>query len=187
MDPLSLAMIPATLVGLLHTWKSERETRKDATITEWLEWLRRHNFEQLAKLIQQNADLNRAVSEVLRSNHDEVMAALGRIEQVVSELVSHDSQLRPIGALLQKLPEQALAILQQMEKIKCSRLLIYRNRGGIALMPLDGNGRIDIDFDRFLEADLDTLETLGLLGKRHNAKGEPVYTITRAGASLGAG
>lgn len=184
MDPLSLSVIPATLVGLLHTWKSERATPRDATLDNYLAWLDHHRHDQLVDLIQQNAGLARAIDGILRSNHDSVMASLARVESIVGSVAANLEALRPLGMILPRISEQAIAILRAMNEVGAKELLLLRTESnGCSLScpdVLTPTNFPDLD-QRLVEDDLDTMERMGLLSRRSN----DLYYITRAGAAVG--
>lgn len=188
-DPVSLLMIPSAIVSTLHIWKSERDTRRNATIDDYLEWLRRHHHEQLVNQINDNTDLIRGIRQVLESDHDEVMAALERIERVISGVAASIAPLQPIAGQMPQLPEQAVMILKKMNEAGASRMFLHRSpRGNSAtLYYSDGAGRNhDLEEARFAADDLAVLVEHGLLREvDYNKDGEVIYGITRPGAEFG--
>jgi len=191
MELLTTASSFASIVGLLGLFKSERRAEESATIDQYVDWLRRREHEQLANLIQNNAQLSRSLQALLSQNHDEVMAKLHRLDQVLSDVASHVVGFKPITDAMpaeSRLSDQAVSILHQLNEMNASRFFEMKpiSGGGTRFPTGDGEGRhIEITDGRFIEDDLLTLCELGLLRLDHNSQGKRVFTITRAGAAVG--
>lgn len=185
MEPTALGMIVATLASMLHLRKSERQDDKAATLEDYLDSLRRHNFEQLVNLIQDNADLSRSIDTILRSNHDEVMEALERLERAVGSMLAENQTFNPIARAMSQLPDQVMKILSTLNQANASSFMRFYPEGEPPrLTCMDGNPTVFAPLEgRFLNADLEMMVQTGLILQ----KGEDYFEITRAGAAAGSG
>ncbi len=176
-------MIPATLVGLIHTWKSERTTPKNAKRADFHDWLMRHQFDQLAEMINSNTELSQAIDATLQSNHEEVMGALKRIESIIGSAMASSRTLGPIGKVIPRLSDQVIHFLTAINAANATEVLItHPEDGNKSLCILDGDGGIIEAIDpRFLIDDVAQMIELGLL----RSGGRDLLYITRLGASVG--
>lgn len=189
MEPLTTAAAFASIVSLLGLFKSERRADESATLDQYIDWLRRREHEQLADLIQGNTDLSHSLKSLLSQNHDEVMAKLHSLDQVLSEVASHLVDFKPIAdamAIQSRISDQAIQILHQLNEAEASRFMELKTFGGTSYQIWDGKrGVIEITDTRFIEDDLATLCNLGLLMPDYGSRGDRFFTITRAGAAVG--
>lgn len=186
MDPLTGFI---SIVSLLAVFKSERRAEDSATIDQYVDWLRRREHEHLANLIKDNTQLSQSLNSLLTQQHDEVMAKLHGLDQVLSDVASHIVEFKAIAnamAVESRLSEQAVSILHQLNQADASLFLELKTLGGTNFPIWDGNrGEINITDSRFIEDDLTTLCDLGLLLVNHDERGVRYFTITRAGAAVG--
>ena len=188
MEPLTLATSFATIVGLLNVFKSQADAREAKDLNQFLDWLQRHRHDQLVNLIQDNQQLAASLVPLIEGQHEEVMAQLARLNDLLSSLARHVAGFTPLVEASHSatmISDQAVSILHQMNAARASRCLEIRSQGGIVYEMLDGtHGRLTITDERFIEDDLATLCEFGLLRLDYNATGGRIFIITRAGASL---
>jgi len=98
--------IIATLLQWLHGIRSGRAaTEKQATIDSYLEWLRRHNHEQLLKSILESKDAVDKLDQFIHNNHATLLDIGDRILDAVTD--GHGDlkeQLEDIQSSLKNLP-----------------------------------------------------------------------------------
>lgn len=197
MEPLSVASAFASVVGLLHLYKSERKARlpekdeqKADDIQHFLEWLRRHDHESVVTMLQGNTEMFRSLEATLAERHDEIAEQLAALDAVITAIADKLDLLGPFARSVQKelqLSDQATGILREMNVAKTRQCLGVRPSGGdIQLIPVDGEGgQLSIPEPRFIDDDLRMLCHLGMLIKMQRPGGQTAFTITRAGALLG--
>ena len=189
MEPLTTAAAFASIVSLLGLFKSERRADESATIDQYIDWLRRREHEQLADLIQNNAELSSSLQALLSQQHEEVMSKLHGLDQVLSDVASHIVGFKAIAdamAVESRLSDQAVSILHQLNEANASRFAEIKTLGGTWFQTWDGERKnIEITDGRFIEDDLLSLCELGLLRLDYGSKGTRFFYITRAGAAVG--
>lgn len=186
---MELAAALATIVGLLANFKNERKTKSDNEYKEFIDWLSEHRHQELIDLLELNTNTTISIKALL--NYDREVL-LEKLESIDKFLTTISSQIGGVGELAQslkpgnKLSDQALSILRQIEKTEASAFLVMKvMKGQIMMMLLDGNGgQIEYNEPRFLEDDFETLVSLGLLLQDFNGKGESIYRITRQASKL---
>jgi hypothetical protein len=195
MDPLTLASTLATLVQLLGQFKDERQTAEvetDATIDEYLEWLRRNNHEQLVGLINNHIELSQSLEELIQGQHSELLSKLGQIGDAIGQVsaqvqaIAKGSDASPRSA---ELSPQAISMLRQMAEANATSLLELKSMRGTQFRLRDANGKslrdLNVEDQRFIDDDLATLDELGLLALEFTDQGYRRFRLTRAGASVG--
>jgi len=190
MEPLTIASTFASVVSLLNIWKSERASSKQQTVDDFVEWLRRHEFGQLADSLNENSSALESIQDILASNHGELTQKLDAIAAVVTNLAARMQEFQPLALVFDAkshISEQALGILRQMNEKETSGVLESRTLSGTALICLDGHrGSLEVCEQRFLDDDLQTLCEFNLLRQDYSRGGERIFRITREGATLGA-
>ena len=188
MDPLSIAMMFSSIVGLVGLFKSERRANATATKDEFFDWLRTHQHDQLAALILDNAELARSLEGLLAGQHEEVLAKLNNLDRVLTEVASHIEGFKPLADAMQvesQLSEQAIGILRQLNEAGSSQFLELDSVLGNDYVMGGGGDMLDVPDPRFIESDLNTLIGFGLLLPGTTSQGTRLFTITRAGAAVG--
>jgi len=179
----------STVVSLFGLWKSQADRRKEQTINDFKEWLRRHDHQEALAQIENNAELVQALDSLVQRNHDEVMDGIANIEKVASTVAQHIDALRPLATAMpikEQLSDQAVSILQQMNAAEASKFGEVKWLGGSDYRMWDGErGSLTIEEPRFLEDDLRSLCELGLLRPDVGSKGTRFFYITRIGAAIG--
>lgn len=191
MDPttvLTFATSFGAIVGLMADFVSSRRAGESQTIDEYIDWLRRHEHQQLADAIASDSDLSRSIQTLLAGQHDAVMAKLAELDKVLSSVAQNFSDFAAIAAAVRPeslLSEQAISILRQMNQANASNFLELSTRGGDDFIFMDADGSLQIEETRFIEDDLHTLCAFGLLIPDTNKNGSRIFKITRNGAKVG--
>lgn len=191
MEPLTMVSTFATIVSLLSIWKSERADSDPSqqTVDQYVEWLRRHEFAQLADALCENEAALSSISDLLTSNHEEVLEKLAVIENVVIDVAGQIGELRPLAnafGVASRISDQAVSLLRQMNDGETSSLLEVNSSSGRQLLRLDGKGQsLNVSEPRFLNDDLETLCEFRLMRPDYNSKGDRIFRITREGAVVG--
>jgi hypothetical protein len=187
MEPLSTATAFADVVSLVGQFISSRDNRTQATVAEYLEWLRRENHQELVALIEHNRALATALAALLKTNHHEVMEKLSELDKTLSGIASHFPDFAAVAVAVHPdsaLSNQAVSILRQMNLAGASKFFESCTTGGDSYHMADGKrGLIEITERRFVEDDLHTLCELGLL--RSDYTNARFFIITRNGAKVG--
>lgn len=186
MDPLTLAGTFATLVGLLANFKSERKGEDLATFTEWL---KSQHQEDLARAIASNRQLEAALGTLLQTNHEELVARLTRITDMLANVAKGVEGFSEVVQLTYPRPTfsaQALSVLRQIASspARCvmERKTVARS---VEFLFIDGaSGPVQANEPRFLVEDMDTLVAAGLLRSDRTSQGMRRFFITREGAKL---
>jgi hypothetical protein len=186
MDPLTLPMAFATIVGLICNFKQEHKDQRETRMQDFLEWLDEHRHQQIKEYINQNTALLEAIDKYLKRNYDSTTQQLTYIENMLASLLSRIDGLDNIVQAVKpnfELSEQAIDILRQLTNSTSESILNISTNEGTSLMLLQG-GCIKFSDERFLSDDLKTLVDLGLLNLGDNKNGDEIYGITRNAVKL---
>ncbi len=188
MDMLSTASALASVLGLLGLWKSERRSSEQATLDQFIDWLRRHEHHQVVDAILHSEEVTLSLKGVLAHQHVEVMDILRRLDDALSMIAYQVSAIRPLAMAVRpgaRISDQAFGFLRQITESRSCRVIEIKAIGE-AVYQLDDDTatRIRVDEQRFLEDDLRTLCDLGLLVRMENTNGQRVFLLTRTGANL---
>jgi len=95
-----------TLLQWLHSIQSSRAAQeKKATIDEYLEWLRRHNHQELLDAIVESRDALARLEAFVETNHDELLGLGDQIIEAISDAHGHlASEIKDIKTSLANLP-----------------------------------------------------------------------------------
>ena len=179
MDAITLANSFAAIVGLLVTFQS---TRDETNIGEFLEWLRENNNANTANIIENDIELQQQLSAFIGQNHDEVMAQLSKLNNL---MVSVASRINGLSGLALKfdnshgLSDQAISVLRQFVDSNSKSILRVENMDGEVDYLLMSDGEIEYDDDRFIDADVQSLVDNNLITKTALTSNEFLYGITR--------
>lgn len=191
MDSATLALL-SDLVGKMakfyQEYRGRKETKTQATLQDYIEWLERGRHTELVDLLRSNQDLMAATDRFMRAGHDEILDRFDRLEEMLTKsLISTPGWAEIMQSLNHKLrlSDQAYSILQQFDTCEASVVYTDTDRGKLKVYPLDGkHGQVpfNIKEQRFLEDDLETLAALGLLLREWGQP--PRYKITRVAVDL---
>lgn len=186
MDPMTTAMSFATIVSLLSNFKSERSSGQ---LPEFITWLKERRREDVAASIEKNEHLASSLMEILALNHNELIGRFNALDQTLSSIASHMAEFSHLAAAISPnvvLSNQALSIVKQLVESGAKEFwelgAIGRPVPQYQLMGVGGS--LEISEPRFVEDDLDTLVSLGILKFGYGGKGTKQYKITRAAVAL---
>ncbi len=185
MDPLSLAGSFAAIVGLLSNFKAERSS---ADLTSFIAWLREQHQEGFANAIASNQALSSELSGLLTTKHEELVARLDHLNNQILAVAQSVEGFGSLANLLSSsivLSPQAISLLKQMASSKAKYVMEHKRLSESAFLFIDGAvGELQVQEPRFIEDDLTSLLTAGLLRLEIASKGSRKFFVTRAGAQL---
>lgn len=184
MEPVFASI--SSFLGLTATFLQERRASKQhvaqATIEEYIEWLRRREHAQVVEILESNHNLVSALKGILGSSHEEVISRFDRLEILLHQLLGPTAEWSQLVKSFDSSPnisDQAIDILIWFDTTKTSEALGGQLLRETFLCSNDSGGRYVPQDPRFFEDDLDTLVKLDLLTLRHGPKGSPIYRFTR--------
>ena len=86
MDPMTIATLNATIVGLLCNFRQERRDRKDLSRREFTEWLEARHREDLKEFIIRSTELPSEIDRLLKEDMEELLKATGQMHAALSAL-----------------------------------------------------------------------------------------------------
>lgn len=183
MDPLTGAGAFATIVGLLSSFKSERS---GTDVQSFLAWLKEKHHEDTVRAIESNVALSEQLSEILATNHDELVKRLDRLDLMVCSIAEQSPEFSELAKVIHPesaLSEQAISILRQLVNSGAKLFMEHKVMTGAPdeyVLIDGGHGRIQYDEPKFIEDDLQQLLSLNLLQLEHGSRGSRRFLITRA-------
>ncbi|WP_330115607.1 hypothetical protein SA496_14145 [Pseudomonas sp. JS3066] len=187
MEPFASSL--ASIIGLIGQFKSGRDSVKSASFDEFMQWLAESNHADLRSLIESNHTTTISIKAILNQSQGALKASLERIDNALAAITTALDGFAQLSQSLNPnalLSDQAVGILQQIDKLGASKVLLVQYLDtGDTLIPIDGNGgQIHIPEPRFLEGDLLSLTEAKLLIPGRNSHGRPMWTFTRAAAGF---
>lgn len=183
MDPFAFA----TIVSLLATFQSGREGKKD--IESFKQWLSENNHSNMITMINSNESLQRELTSFMNQNHEQVMAQLSTLNDLMISLARH---MQGVGSIASSfaansgLSDQAIDVLRQFVVSGCTKMhrFISRTLGvgstdDYLLESEEGADSIEYSEARFIEDDVNSLLNIGLITLSKTSKDSITYTITR--------
>ena len=189
MEPLSLSLSFAAIVGLLSDFAASKDRKSSIELTEFLEWLRFHGHNELRELIEANTMATVSIKAALSEGRGELVSRLASIENLLGGLVYGQGAIGDLAISLaphSTLPPQALEILVSFEKARAGKALLSRTFDGATLVFIDGQGSRGFSptDERFFEADLSQLVKSDFCELEYNGRGEKIFVLTRRGATI---
>lgn len=178
MDPFAFA----TIVGLLATFQSGREGKRD--IEEFKHWLEENNHGNMVSIIENNNNMQQQLTVFMNQNHDQVMAQLSTLNDLMVSIASHMQGLGNIASSFAPnsgLSDQAVNVLRQFVESDSARMIHIQTWSFEELdniYSLD-NGGVEYSEPRFIETDIDSLVNAGLITMTKGNNGGGIYRITR--------
>lgn len=189
MDPIYGSI--SSVFGLLATFFQERqrshEAQQQATIQEYIEWLRRRDHAQAVTLLQSNRELMIAVQGLLNANHEELLGRFDHLEHMLALVLGSSPEWGDLARSLDPnagLSDQAVEILRWFDASGGSKVIHLNTREGAFLISDGKGGNYTPSDPRFMDDDMTTLVCFGLLNLGYNSHGSPTYTITRSAVDL---
>lgn len=182
MDPFAFA----TIVGLLATFQSGREGREGKKDLEsFKQWLIENNHSNMITIIDSNESLQQDLTSFMNQNHEQVMAQLSTLNNLMVSLASHMQGLGSIASRFDSnngLSDQAIDVLRQFVISGSSKMHYMKNTSGKGgdFYILEGAAP-DIEYSEqiFMEDDMSSLLNAGLITLTIGSKGNAIYKITR--------
>lgn len=176
-----------TIVGLLSSFSSGRQSDKLVDIAEFLQWLTEHNHLEVRELIEQNQTTSISIKALLNNGVDDITKKLNGISEQIAVLASRSVGIEQLAIAFAKesISEQAIEILTLMEENQTEFFLLSQEMGSSSqrLMLAPGPNYLCKE-SRFFKDDLKLMLSLGLLVQDYNSKGDPMYYFTRAASKL---
>ena len=183
MEPLSMAGVFATIVGLICSFKSERGSASENEYDEFIEWLNEKRHDQIIEYLGKNNSLTESIKAFLTENNETVLKKLNGIDEILSRIASRIDGFSEIVAVIKpnlELSEQCVSLLKQLAESGASSFLEVRDRRRKYLQLHDGgSGKIHFDEPIFLEDDLNVLIEYGFLRLEFIGSGSRVFHLTR--------
>ena len=183
MDPLTAAGTFATIVGLLISFKSERSS---SDLADFFAWLKEKHHEEIVASIEQNKALSSQLTQILSSNHDELINKLNQLDILISSVAGRLDEFSGLANAIHAesvFSDQAISILKQFvqsgAKIMGEFTISSEDIPDKYILREGGQGEIEYDEPRFIEDDLQTLVKTGLLNLQYTSKGSRKFIITR--------
>lgn len=181
MDPLTGATLFATIVGLLSNFKSERS---GCELSEFIEWLKQKNHEDVVSSIVANKALVSDLSQLLSANHNELCEKLSALNDVIAGIASNIPVFSALAVSTNPgsiISEQAVEIVRQLVDSGAKEFIEIKVMSGEpdTYQLMGGPGAIKYSEPRFMEDDLNTLVGLGLLHLEFGSRGSRRFQITR--------
>ncbi|MAD26424.1 MAG: hypothetical protein CMK75_00115 [Pseudomonadales bacterium] len=184
MAPITAASALASIVGLIGQFQAGRDGSKRHDFESFMLWLTETNHSDLKSTIESNHATSISIKAILNQNQSKLESSLAQIGEA---LATFTSTLEGFSGLSKSLlpdailSDQAIRILTEFEAAQAGMALAENSLDGEAyLLFLDADGGIAISEPRFLQSDLDTLLSLGLLSEGRNSQGSVIFNFTRA-------
>lgn len=181
MDPFAFA----TIVSLIATFKSGREAKEGKKDLEsFKQWLSENNHSNMIAIIDSNESLQQDLTFFMNQNHEQVMAQLSTLNNLMISLASHMQGLGSIAARFESnngLSDQAIDVLRQFVNSGSTNMHYRKNNGleGNDYYILEGAPDIEYSEPRFIGDDINSLVNSGLITLSRGSKGGYIYKITR--------
>jgi hypothetical protein len=185
MDPITAL---ATIVQLLGLYRQETNRREDMNSEAFMRWLQAHNHNELKEIIFNQTYLQEQVTELLRTDHQHIIAQLDRLSELTMSIAQQFDGLAPIsrtGPPDRRLPTQAIDLLHSLAVNDAQGFQLIPIAGGVKLPVLIPSGQTgQLPEPQFIEEDCDLLTSLGFIRQRISQRGDTQYIITRAGVDF---
>ncbi len=186
MEPLSIATSFATIISLISNFRSER-AGKD--LKDFIEWLAEKKCENVIKLINNNGELSNQLITILEMNHQSILNKLEELDLQIASIASQMEGFSGLAISLHQeslLSEQAINIIRQLIASGAPMFIEKKSSRGendAYILMSKGAGDIQYDDPQFIEDDLRTLHTFGLLRIDESHKNRR-FSITRLASKI---
>lgn len=185
MEPITLATSFATIVSLLGTYKAEGRAIEGDEFQDFMQWLIETNHADIKKLLEINTQATIGIKALLNQDRELLFKKLGAIDKLLSLIASRIDGFGEVTTALHpnlEISEQAVSVLRQLVDSEGYKFLKSGAIGHGPMFHILGGkgGQIEYTEPQFIEDDLNTLISIGLLNQDYNSRGEPLYVVTRA-------
>lgn len=188
MEPITtISQILSLFAMFLQERQGRTESQSQATLQDYVEWLRRCEHTEVITLLESNSQLMHAIQHLLSVGHEELIERFDRLEAMFAIILGSTEDWGDLAKSIDAtagLSDQAIEILRWFNATGASMAIVHKDRSGVLLVPKEGGGNyVPVD-TRFFTDDMETLVALSLLGYGFGSRGTPNYTITRAAVNL---
>lgn len=188
MDLLTSATTFGTVVSLLSDYVSQRNARSDDEYKEFTDWLNANNHDEIIILLEKNLNTAIGIKALLKEDKNTLLTRFDQLDSMLASLASAVSGFSVLSESLRpkaQLSRQAISVLRQLCDSGGSKFMPMNGSDFNALAITDGGGGfIEVEEYRFIEDDINTLVSLGLLNRSRNTNGKPLFGITRSAVAL---
>ena len=182
MDPFAFA----TIVSLIATFKSGREAKEGKKDLEsFKQWLIENNHSNMITIIDSNESLQQDLTSFMNQNHEQLMAQLSTLNNLMISLASHMQGLGSIASRFDSnngLSDQAIDVLRQFVKSGSSKMHYMKNTSGRGndFYVLEGAPDIEYSEQIFMKGDMTSLVNSGLITLVSGSEQKKaIYAVTR--------
>lgn len=152
-------------------------------------WLTEHRHEEIVRLLGQQSATAISIKSLLSQDRTALWRRLDAFDRMLASIASAVDELKPVAIAMRpgsQLSAQALDLLRQFHHSGASKIMDCPSLQTRQLLVVGGqnNGTFAIADLRFLDDDLKTLVTTGLLHLEHQTGTRHIYTYTRRAAEL---
>jgi len=182
MDLMAGAGAFATIVGLLCNFKSDRSS---GNLDQFILWLKEKRHEDVAAGIENNKELLQRLTEILSTNHEELIEKLSTLDQLISSVAANIQEFSGLALTIHpqaSISDQAVSVLRQLVNSGAKLFMEHKLRTGKPneYILLEGaHGQIEYKEPRFIEDDLNNLVELGLVRLEFGSQGSRRFCVTR--------
>ena len=143
-----------------------------------------NNHSNMIAIIDSNESLQQDLTSFMNQNHDQVMAQLFTLNDLMVSIASHMQGLGNIASSFASnngLSEQAVDVLRQFVKSGSSKMHYMKNTSGRGndFYVLEGAPNIEYSEQIFMKGDITSLVNSGLITSVSGSGGKATYAITR--------
>jgi len=182
MGPFTGISLILSLVQIYLHLKSDREK---TSADNFLIWLEQRNLQEIRTGIEANRELLDGLEQVLAENHDDLVARLDRLEQMLTQVITGMAEfggLRGAVPVQQRMSEQAREVLEWFVAQTGQYLFLPPSFPGPPITHINtenGSEILEVRDGRFIRDDLAILTNMGLLTCQPGTDGADSYRITR--------
>lgn len=128
-----------TLFALLQLFRAEQQSGQAGVDKAFMEWLSRHNHQQVIKYLEDNDIALRSLNMLLTEDREKLSQKLDTINTLVGNVACKIDGLDKVAQALsinEGLSDQALSILRQIVDIECPKFLLHTSYDGALLIPM---------------------------------------------------
>lgn len=192
MEPLAMATIFATIVGLISNYKSSSDSRSQDKFNHFLEWLVQNNHLELKEIIIENIQLSQKIRESLEENNADLEERIAKLNEAIGIIAGKIDCFFGIAEAIdykKTISAQAISILEQHVNSGAPFFVEIdnmRDNGGNTYILMGGHqkGEIQYNEEQFIEDDLRVLVERGFLRLEMGKRGNKIFYITRAAQYL---
>ncbi len=192
MEPLAMATVFATIVGLISNYKSSSDSRSQDEFNHFLEWLIKNNHLEIKKIINDNIQLSDKIKESLEESSFDLQEKISKLNEAIGIIAGKIDCFSGIAEAIdykKTISTQAISVLEQHVNSGAPFFVEIdntRDNGGNTYILMGGHqkGEIQYNEEQFIEDDLRVLVERGFLRLEFGKRGNKIFYITRAAQYL---